>query len=49
MEGFFFFLIIKFFLISQNIYKKRRGAQPIVHREYTRESLRGRRETGNEI
>jgi hypothetical protein len=30
-----------FFLISQNIYKRRRGAQPKVHREYTRESLRG--------
>jgi hypothetical protein len=38
-----------FFLISQNIYKKRRGAQPVVHREYTRESLRGRREAGTEI
>jgi hypothetical protein len=38
-----------FFLISQNIYIRRKGAQPIVHREYTRESLGGRRETRKEI
>jgi hypothetical protein len=32
-----------FFLISQNILRKCKGAQPIVHKTYTRESLRGRR------
>jgi hypothetical protein len=39
-----------FFLISQNIYIERhRGAQPKVHRKYTRESLRGRGEMKKKI
>jgi hypothetical protein len=38
-----------FFLISQNIIRKRRGAQPIIHRTYTRKSLRGKREVRKEI
>jgi hypothetical protein len=32
-----------FFLISQNVLKSAKGAQPIVHRTYTRESLKRRR------
>ena len=38
-----------FFLISQNIYKKCRGAQPKVHRKYTRGSLRRRREAREKV
>ena len=41
--------VIFFFLVSQSMYKRCRGAQSKVHREYTRESLRGKGETKKKI
>ena len=38
-----------FFFISKNIYKKRRGVQPKVHKKYKRGSLRGRREAREKV